>query len=456
MLEMLATMQELMELYREAMNFERLAIKQWLKPGQLIVFQDQELDMMGFCSLDKERQLNVYLEIEGLKGYLETLSNGLLLSRQTCLTLSFKNMSDLDIWDCEQIASLELDTTINKAWPKFRYFLAGFLPEPIKEKKECKFLTRILKQLNLMEADNENFSLLKDELPLYVHINEGKWNTLKAPMSIFLEQVNQNQFFYTNELETYRINRLPVGNMVFEVGQFFLPQPVKDQIDCRGFFPLVTAVFESETKYLIFGDITDCTEESQVRVLDNFARMLSHELKFKPKCLVTNSQTVVNYYQDFCTKTNIELELVSGLESAEELMEELLDEKIYKATEALATNVNFDEEIDVILNTAKEICKKILNSNLLNSKLAEEAKNHFTAIIELIHVVMLGNFRELPDCWTANNMEYAYNNILPSLLSEHELKYVPDIIFNYVDIVGEAEVLPNYREIKHCMELIKE
>jgi len=364
-------------------------------------------------------------------------------------------MSELDIWDYEQLASLEVDTTIHQTWPNFRYFLAGFLPEPIKEKKECKFLTRVLKQLNLMEPDHETFRLVKDELPLYVNTQEGQWIALKTPMSIFLEQIIQNQFFYPNELEAYRISRLPVGEMVFEVSQFFLPQPVKDQPECRGFFPLVTAVFESETKHLIFGDITDCTEESQLKVLDNFARLLTHELKFKPRCLVTNSESVMTYYQDFCTKTEIELKLVSELESAEELMAELLDEKIYKANEALGTNVNGDEEIDVVLETAKEICQKILNSNLLNSKLAEEAKNYFTAVIELIHVVMLGNFKELPDCWTAQNMEYAYNNILPTLLTEHELQYVPDIIFNYVDIVGEAEVLPNYREIKHCMELIK-
>lgn len=457
---MLAKAIELMELYEVAIDFEKLGHRELIKPGQLFVIQDPETDLLGFCVLNKELQLNVYLGVEGLIGYLESIydNDNYLLSKQTCLTLDFKPFSELDVRDILQLEKLGFNLTEAKQWPQFKNFSAGFLPDFIKNSWECRFFTQVIKQFILIGKEisvkGNDFNLVGDEVLFYSHTDQGDWQMAKVSMNVFLKQLQQQKFSYENELEAYRINHLPTIEMTFELTQFLLPKPVK-KIDCeRGFFPLVTAAFESKTKRLVFAEITDSGVESQTQVIKNFASMLLNELKFKPDCFVTDSQEVITFFTDFCQKTNIKLEQVTELEAPKDLMAELIGDA--EVLETIQSDVSgFEREMAVILETAKGVCRTILNSNLLNSKLASEARHKFTSVIELIHVVMLGNFKQLPDDWTANNMEIAYHDILPSLLSEEELSYVPDIIASYVDIVGEAEALPNYQEIKHRMELLK-
>jgi len=452
---------EFKQLYREALEFKEVDLDGGIKPGQLIVIQDPETDILGFCCLDKEMKLSIHLGAEGLRGYLEMLyfPESYLLSRQTCLTLDFAKFQDLDVWDCMLLEDMGYALNEKDTWPKFRSLLAGFLPVAIKDGGECRFLTQVLKQFMVLNAqmkmDREVLNLIGDQILYCVFNEQGGWDTMKVSMNVFLEEMNNEKVIYKNELEAYRIKRLPTMNMKFEVTQFFLPQAMKKEDESRGFFPMVTAAFDSATKYLVFAEITDSGKESQEMILHKFAQTLMDELQFKPNEMVTNSETVLSFFEDFCGKTNIGLELVPTLEAAEGLMADLLKDAEGYEENGAELEIGFEGEIDVLLETAKNVCKTILSSNLLQSKLVEEAKHQFTSVIELLHVVMLGNFKELPDSWTANNMEIAYKDILPTMMSKEELKYVPEIISNYVDIVGEAEVLPNYREIKQRMELMR-
>ena len=452
---------EFENLYREALAFKEAIKAEKIKLGQIVVIQDPETDILGFCCLDKENKLSIHLGAEGLRGYLEMLyfPESYLLSRQTCLTLEFADTQELDVWDSTLLEDMGINLNANEKWPKFRSLLAGFLPETLKDGGECRYLTQALIQMMAIgekQKENKNaFNLIGDEVIYCVHNEQGEWNTMNVSMNIFLEEMNNEKIAYRNELEAYRIKRLPTMNMTFEVTQFFLPQPVKKNQETRGFFPMVTAAFDSATKYLVFAEITDSGKESQEMILHKFAQTLMNDLQFKPSRMITNMDNVVSFFEDFCAKTSIELEVVSKLEAAEELMADLLSDADGKNNEVIGEEEGFEEEIDVLIDTAKTICKTILNSNLLQSDIAEEAKRQFTSIIELVHLVMLGNFKELPDAWTANNIEIAYKDILPEMLTEEEMKHVPEIISNYVEIVGNAEVLPNYTEIKNRMELMR-
>ena len=458
---MVAKTIEFMELYEAAIDFERLNVKNIWVPGQLVVVQDPETDILGFCTLDKNFKLCVHLGIEGLTGYLEAMysSDSELLTRLTCLTLDFKPSAQLDEKDVLHLENLGFDLTETKKWPQFRNFRAGFLTEFIKDGWECRFFAQIIKQFYLIAEEikltGKKISLEGDEVLFLSHTVQGEWQVDKVSMNFFLKQIKEEVLPYENELEAYRINQLPTTSMTFELTQFFLPNPIKKSESERGFFPLVTAAFEKKTQRLVFAEIIDSEAEAQKEIVEKFSSLLLNDLTFKPDCILTDSEQIMIIFSDFCNKTRIKLERVEALDTANRLIMDIIeDEGIIEANHVEVSS--FDREVAVILETAKGICRTLLNSNLLNSKLASEARNKFTSVIELIHVVMIGNFKEFPDTWTANNMEFACKNILPSLLSEEELKYVPDIIASYVDIVGEAETLPNYQEIKYRMELIKE
>ena len=98
-----ATKLELKSLYEAADEFERLQPWEWISEYQLLVVEDPETHIMGFCCIignkSDERGLKVYLGIDGLRHYIEMLDfNQLtiedktldsLLSRETCLSVGF-------------------------------------------------------------------------------------------------------------------------------------------------------------------------------------------------------------------------------------------------------------------------------------------------------------------------------------------------------------------------------
>lgn len=458
MRDALATAAELTELYGEALSFYDLSPHLWLKTNQLIVVQDPETDVLGYCALEKKEdsfELSVHLGNDGLKSYLNgkysrDSENGLF--NKNCLHLSYNRLHSLEADDFASIEKMDFNFSHKGELPKFRNYTTGFLPEALKSGWQSRFLTEVLKQLGLivaeMKQNSENLALNNDEVILCIHTPTDEWTRLKVPMQVFLNQINESRIVYQNDLEAYRINRLPVMDMMFEVTQFYVPTAVKKTHLSRGFYPFVTAAFETSTKQIIFAEITDSRKESMETVLAKFAKTILNDLQFKPKYLVSDSEAVLECFQDFCHKTNIKAETVPTLETAKGFISDLMNIKDEEELGAITFSAGFEEEIDEVLETARSICDTILKSSLLNNKLDEIARQQFTSIVELLHVVMMSNFKELPDSWTPKHVEQALQTIFPSLLTEEEMKFVPDILYYFVEIVGEAQMLPNYFEIK--------
>ena len=107
---------------------------------------------------------------------------------------------------------------------------------------------------------------------------------------------------------------------------------------------------------------------------------------------------------------------------------------------------NVKELIDIKLETTRSICDCITDSNLTN--LSEAAKLEFADIIELIAILMLEHAGEFPEAWTNEKLLDVYHLKLPTLLEPEERQNIKDVIMAYVQVVGDALELPNYREIK--------
>lgn len=107
---------------------------------------------------------------------------------------------------------------------------------------------------------------------------------------------------------------------------------------------------------------------------------------------------------------------------------------------------DFEELITIKLETTRQICNTIINSNLID--LSDAAKVEFADIMELIAVLMLEYAGEFPEAWTSEKLVDIYHFKLPTLLELEERRNIKDIIMAYVTFVGEALELPNYMEIK--------
>ncbi|MDB8552662.1 DUF6930 domain-containing protein [Turicibacter sanguinis] len=461
------TVTEWSRLYQASMDFKCFSPWNFMTEDELFAVQDPETNLTGFCCIlgqkGKHLALNVYLGIEGLKGYLQMLelSDDELwhpnyfktLWGQTCLVSSFEDRSQLSDKDIEQIKALGLKFKGTKEWPQFRDYKAGFLPAELEDGWQCRFLATALEQAtqlaNLIQTNQINAT--GDQIFIRVQNEQAEWNTIKVSMNLFLEQISDLQITYHNELEAYRIMKLPQYDMVFEVTQFLLPDPVQTKPSARGFFPMITAILEKDSKQLVLAEMTDSSRESYDEVLSKFARTLSRDLKFRPACLVSDHQEVIDVFADFCKKTKIPILKVDYLEAAHEFMDDLID-----STED--ENYDFDEDslnqVDVMMQTIREICKTILNSDSLSRDMSKEVQAQFSNIVELFHIVMLGNFNEFPDYWTADHVETACREILPNILSEEELKLVPEILYRYLFIAGEAKIMPNSETLQQRVKTV--
>ena len=464
MRDQMATLTELSDLYSSAMAFQKQEPQKWIRKNQIVVIQDPETDLLCFCSLEQDPMgrlgLHAYLGMEGLKGYLEQGAAPAPESGKTAFQLLFSELEELEIQDFNQIERISFITDKSQNWPRFRDLKIGFVPELLQGSWQCRFLAQILNQLGQvakqLQKSPRTFETMRDEVIFCLHTHDGRWQTIKVPFKVFLDQLQEEEFFYHNELEAYRVKRLPNLGMIFELAQFTLPTPIRKNKSARSFYPLVTVAIESYTKQLIFAEITDSTRDSRAQVLEKFAATLVKDLQFKPEYLTTDSPVIMADFADFCQKTGISLQQVPELEASREFIDDMLQIEAEEELEALAFQPSTQHEMDIILESTQNVCRTILSSNLLGSRLVEEAKNIFSSVMELVHLVMFNNFKELPDHWTADNLELACQQILPDILSPDEIKHVHDIVYNYVDIVGEAEMLPNYSEIKERLLKRKE
>jgi len=110
------------------------------------------------------------------------------------------------------------------------------------------------------------------------------------------------------------------------------------------------------------------------------------------------------------------------------------------------SNEDIQEIIHIKLETTRAICNHIIDSNL--TALSDAAKAEFADIIELVAILMLEHAGEFPEEWTSEKLVDIYHHKLPTLLNQSERKNIKDVLMTYVEFVGNALELPNYREIK--------
>lgn len=439
-----ATKLEMNSLQDIAGRLKQLKPWEWMTESQLFVVKESQTPLMGFCCMQEnkrnEMELKVYLGLEGLRHYIEMLDLdsieplqdvlGPHFSRETCLSVVF-NQEEIKFYDCQ----------------------FGFMDEELHQGWKVNFLSEVLSQIyelvKLMK-ETPSFLLNEDQTLMRLQDDLGQWKTLKVSLSIFLEQLKEEGIAYKNELEAYRVFKLPQTEMIFEIAQFLMPRAVEETEHSRAYYPMITAILEQETKQLVFVEMSSPTPKSQEEILSKFAVTLRNDLGFRPKQLVTDCEEIIRNFKDFSNQIKVPLIKVPELEAANSFINELMAIE-QQMSEFIAEEEGIENEIELVLSTSKEICRYILSSDSLSGWLSEGAKVQFESIIELFHVVMLGHFHELPSHWSLNSVERACKEILPNLLTKEELVLVPEVLIHYLNVVGEAEKNPNYQVLEQCI-----
>lgn len=459
----MATVDELKALYQAAIEFRNMSPWQWVTEHHLFAIQDPETKVTGFCCITGSRgehlALNVYLGIEGLKGYFEMLnlndemmwhpSYFKTLWGQTCLVASFENEEQLSQREQQQIKALSLKFKGRHQCPQFKDYEAGFLPIELEDNWKCRFLTQALTQCQeLVKIIKEHqYHLKGDEILVRVQGYQQEWKTLKVSISLFLEQFSELRYEYKNELAAYRINKLPQYNLVFEVIQFLLPDPVQQNSEERPFFPLITAMVEQNSGQLAFAEMTDSSRKSYEDLLDKIAQTFIQELKFRPACLVSDHEEVIDYLKDFCQKCKIPILKVDYLEAAHEVMDELIDHQSLLDDDDVLHD-EFINEIDQMMNQINIVCQNVDEQDLLCYDMSDNDRSQYSTVVELFHAIMLGNFHELPAFWSPDSLEKACCEILPRLMSEEEYRRVPKILASYLSEAEKANIMSNCESLK--------
>lgn len=128
-------MQEWMNLYQAAIEFQKIECWEWMEDSDLFGVQNPETGEIGYCCVlganGEVFGLVVYLGTEGLQGYLKVQSGELspddfdTVHVQDCLMASFNDRNSLKKQDSQIIKSLQLNFRGPNAWPLFRRYEPG-------------------------------------------------------------------------------------------------------------------------------------------------------------------------------------------------------------------------------------------------------------------------------------------------------------------------------------------
>ncbi len=461
---MIKNEREWRNLYELSFLFERMQPWEVLQENEMIAIKDPEHDLIGYCVITKTKSgqfsLVVYIGDEGLKSYRQFLRKDnysneepqyfKALNGRNALTIEFKNKEEVADKQTLMITQLGYRFKLKKKWPIFMKLQPYKVPAMITEPFDCDFLSVVLERL--IELTHQRLDDLvyptkvSDELINYYDY-DATCHFQHQQIPNRLQQLRDLPIVYQNDIMIYKVKKCPVRPVTFELIHFLLTEPMQEK-DETPFYPIVFGIVEQQSGEVLFADLVGHDKAHQQVLLDEISRLLVQELKCRPLKFVSQDDEIIQLLTDFCEKTGIEL-LKEPLRVAHKFMEHILNQSI----EVEETNILSDDQVDLILETTKQICDVITTSSCFCKSLSEQDKEQFKYTIELLHIMMISQFQELPECWTPENFEYVCRQMMPKIYPKERLPIIYEMIREYVTVVGEANVMPNYK--KFLMKLNK-
>ena len=446
---------EYKRLYEVAFLFEQLQPWGLFKSNEFLAIKDPQHETMLYCSIQKDEQqllfISVYKE-DDLKTYQHYLTKDNYsvlepqyfkhLNGRTALTVSFKEKKYLQESQRELINQLGYRFKRKTTWPIFMKLEAYKLPIVLEQQADLEILAVVLERLiDLSQKrvlNQASYSTQLDQNLLYYDyhmVSEWQLITCENP----LKNMKKQEVLYLNDIMIHKLKKLPTKPIVLEIIHFLLTEPMQEE-GKTPVYPLVFGVVEQQSGEVIFADLVNEEKDYQQAILNEIANLLVKDLKCRPLKLMSHDDDLIELFTHFCEKT--EIKLVKGeVEIAQKFMEHVLTKTIEKEDDYLVS----DDEVDLILDTTSQICEVITKSSCFCQSLSPKDKDQFKYTIELLHIMMISQFQELPECWTPENFDYVINKMFPKVFPEERLPIVTEMVREYILITGEANVMPNYK-----------
>ena len=319
--------------------------------------------------------------------------------------------------------------------PLFSKYEKNKIPTDIKDSHDLIMLTQTLKYLSFYLSLNVPFTTDKDEMLNALSINEKGEYELSLVQNELLLQTKQAG--YKNDIAIHRIKKLPRQATSLEVIDFLLTEPMQfaDEVPS---YPHILGIIEHSTSDVLYANVLESNGE--YAVLEELINFLTYEIKVRPRVILVRDEDTHELLQLFCQQVGIELRR-EELSNAQQFKQHIMSQ-----TKHDHENETFEDEIALIIETTSRVCEMITESSCFCQSLSPADKTEFKYIIELLHIMMMSQFQEIPTCWTPENFEYVIHQMFPKIFPQERLPIVFEMVREYIQVVGEAKTMPNYKQ----------
>lgn len=280
---------ELRALYKAADALYALAPWKWMYDSHIFGVRDPEQGTVGYCcvmgNLGEHYALAVYLGDAGLRGYRRIASGefqraGTQLGAmfvQHCLMASYEDRTTLDQAERDQIKALGLKYRGRNNWPQFRLYEPGFFPWYLSG-AEMRFLTTAIEQVCEVAP---RFSLktrptdLRGPEPVLVRAySDGVWLDTYHTPNLAPPPDQEAAPVDAARVQQIRQRKLAQGG-AWEIGHFYLPQPIQDKPGQRPYYPVSCLAVDARTGMILTPHLTQASRlaaELQVALIQAIER----------------------------------------------------------------------------------------------------------------------------------------------------------------------------------------
>ncbi|MCL1949706.1 MAG: hypothetical protein FWF59_08245 [Turicibacter sp.] len=461
-----ATDLELKDLYDAALRFKDCGLWQDVDYTQFFILHDSETGIDGIChvlNLDSGgTALSLYLGEAGFDAFkyifedpqMSALDHVVLKGnlRRHCLTVSFSERNYIIQEDMENAMRAGYYFAEVKDQPVFNYSHPDHqsVPVAITDGWQCRFLTQALEQaIEVMGLSAKNaikLPCLENNL-YYLRFQEnGVYNGIFVGANLYFQERDAVQpVAFSNDLLAYRVKKqvqLPVS---LEAIQFYVPQPVVDLETDDSFYMLITALVDAEVGQIYFLDIQEQKSPDVQAILTALAKQLV-ELEMRPYYIVAEDQELMNLLSGFCEKTGIKLRKDRHVMKAHEFVEYILGE--------IAQNAGDREggEIEELLNFVEEVTKLLKSQDEL-SHLTSCEQDNYQNIVQVFVCGMYTVKQQTPMEWDADAFREICETVVGEQFEGEVLSAVQGVMKHFVTIMGQEELIPNYRKILNVVDV---
>ena len=286
------TVEQWLDLYGAFRDYCLAAPWEWLDDTNVLVIEHPVDGYRGYCTVlgggGLEYGLAVFVGEEGLAGY-QALTAGSVDSESQASLYELNTVSamladreDLETPDRATIRQLGLKYKGRGRWPLFRRTIPGYVPWFL-EADEVVFLTMALKYvIDLVEkipsGDFAGDSASGPDSALTRVFRNGEWLDRWEPVPAVQPPASIPDYPDLGRLQQL-IQTISKGTLVWELGIFYIDNPVQERKGERPYFPEMTLAVEPNNGLVLAVELNGPApsaverQDTIVRVLEKFGEL---------------------------------------------------------------------------------------------------------------------------------------------------------------------------------------